>query len=349
MPRRARLTVAVTGMIAGESPAPGVGVIRSLRAHPGFDARVVGLAYDALEAGNFLEGLADDVFLIPYPSQGEEDFLKRIILIRDACGLDVLVPTLDAELIPAINLSDRLKALGIVTFLPTREQFKLRAKDQLPALAKAHGLPVPRSLAAFDAGTAMGCGLGFPLWVKGLYYEAFLARTPHEAAEHFEKLRLKWGLPVILQESMPGEEYNVCALGDGKGGIVGAVPMRKLLLSDKGKAWAGVTVSDRKLLGLARDAVAALRWRGPIELEVMKSGGKYRILEINPRFPAWVYLTQGAGQNLPYACVELALGRRVKPFPPCRSGTMFVRAALDFVVPLRKFERITVQGGVRNS
>jgi len=336
--------VAVTGMIAGESPAPGVGVIRSLRAHPKFRGRIVGLAYDALESGNFLEGVADDVFLIPYPSQGEEDFFNRLARIKKAGGLDVLMPTLDAELLPVIQAEGRLKKLGVATFLPTKEQFLLRAKDRLYAMAKKNGLPVPRSRAVYDAASAMNSGLPLPFYVKGLFYEAFLASTPRQAAEHFEKVRLKWGLPVILQEAIPGDEYDVCALGDGKGGVLGAVPMRKMQLSDKGKAWAGVTIEDKKLLALATDAVAALRWRGPLELEIMKSRGKYYILEINPRFPAWVYLTQGAGQNLPYACLELALGKRVRKLPPYKTGVMFVRAATDHVMPVGRLESIMTRG-----
>ena len=41
-------TVAVTGLNATDNPGPGVSVIRSLRAHPDFDGRIVGLAYDGM-------------------------------------------------------------------------------------------------------------------------------------------------------------------------------------------------------------------------------------------------------------------------------------------------------------
>ncbi len=36
--------------------------------------------------------------------------------------------------------------------------------------------------------------------------------------------------------------------------------------------------------------------------------------EINPRIPAWVYLAVGAGQNIPEALVNLALGKKVEPY-----------------------------------
>ena len=49
------LTVAVTGLNASESPGPGVGVIRSLRAAREFHGSVVGLSYDPLDTGFYIQ------------------------------------------------------------------------------------------------------------------------------------------------------------------------------------------------------------------------------------------------------------------------------------------------------
>ncbi len=351
MTRSPSLVVGVTGMIAGESPAPGVAVIRSLRAASRFSGRVIGLAYDALEAGNFLQGVADEVFLIPYPSQGNEDFFQRLLQIKRHSGLDVLIPTLDAELPLVIKMSQWLREKGIATFLPTAEQFNLRAKDRLYAMAAQHGLPVPRSRCVFDAAGILNIGLEFrfPIVVKGIFYEAYLAHNPEEALAHFQKVQAKWGLPVIVQAYIQGDEYDVAALGDGRGGVIGAVPMRKTVLSEKGKAWAGVTVADDRLLALTRQAIEALEWRGPLELEIIKSCDRYYIIEINPRFPAWIYLAQGAGQNLPHACLELAQGRKIEPLPPYQSGVAFIRAAMDHVISVSQLEGMTIRGNISNS
>ena len=69
--------VAVTGLNATDNPAPGVGVMRALRAASPGD-RLVGLAYDALDPGIYAKDLAAEVFLIPYPSHGVEAFLDRL-------------------------------------------------------------------------------------------------------------------------------------------------------------------------------------------------------------------------------------------------------------------------------
>ena len=89
----------------------------------------------------------------------------------------------------------------------------------------------------------------------------------------------------------------------------GAVAMKKLALTDKGKGWAGVTVRDPELVAMAERIVAATAWRGPFEVEAMRDeSGRYHLIEINPRFPAWVHLATQAGVNLPRAVVELARG-----------------------------------------
>jgi hypothetical protein len=46
---------------------------------------------------------------------------------------------------------------------------------------------------------------------------------------------------------------------------------------------------------------------GASEIEIIKDkSGRLYIVEINPRFPAWVYLAVASGQNMPEAAVKLA-------------------------------------------
>ena len=71
------ITIAVSGLKTGDNPQPGVPVIRSLRA-AGFKGKIVGFVYDAMESGIYLEGLADEVYQMPYPSTGAESFLTRL-------------------------------------------------------------------------------------------------------------------------------------------------------------------------------------------------------------------------------------------------------------------------------
>jgi carbamoyl-phosphate synthase large subunit len=123
------------------------------------------------------------------------------------------------------------------------------------------------------------------------------------------------------------------------------VPMRKLTITDKGKAWAGITIQDDALLALARRFVEATQWRGGFELELLRTADdELVILEINPRFPAWVYLTAAAGQNQPAALLRLALGLPVPMMAGYAVGKMFVRYAWDVIADHTDFQQVAALG-----
>jgi carbamoyl-phosphate synthase large subunit len=342
------LTIAVTGMNATDNPAPGVGVLRALRMGDP-SSRLVGLAYDALDAGIYADGLTSDVFLIPYPSQGLEAFFSRLEYVHEKVGLDVVIPTLDAELPSFIELEPRLRKLGLNLFLPTREQLDLRSKAKLAELGRRSGITVPATAVVSDV-EELGRvheKVPYPFFVKGVFYGATLAATYEEAVHAFYKVVAQWGIPVVVQATVRGEEFNVVGVGDGEGGLVGAVPMKKMVITDKGKGWAGITVKDPALAEVTTAFVKATRWRGPFEIEAMRdTDGRYHLIEVNPRFPAWCFLSASAGMNLPQAVAELAAGRPLSPLADYRVGSMFVRIAIDQVANFADFQHMVTLGEV---
>ena len=347
------LCIAVTGLNATDNPAPGVGVIRALRmsAQPG--ERFVGLAYDALDPGIYAPEIVPDVFLLPYPSQGMQVFLSRLAYIHERVGIDVIIPTLDAELPSFIDAADELRRMGIATFLPTREQLDLRSKGSLVDLGRKAKIQVPAT-AVISSESELAYvhqQAPFPLFVKGIYYGATLAHNVDEAVAAFHKVVMQWGLPVIAQSQIQGEEFNVVAVGDGEGGLCGCVAMKKLLITDKGKGWAGVTVKDPALVALTESFMRTTKWRGPCELELIRSQrGGYYLIEINPRFPAWVYLSAVAGVNLARAVVELAQGGKLAaPLGEYDAGKMFVRISIDQAASIEDFQHVVTTGELTRS
>jgi carbamoyl-phosphate synthase large subunit len=344
-------TIAVTGMNATDNPAPGVAVARSLRHEPSFRGRVIGLGYDALDPGFYAEGLLDGGVILPYPSAGRDAMLAALAQAKHEFGIDVVIPTLDSELRAIASAGPELEALGIRTFVPRIDSLERASKPRLHELARSPGVIVPDSepIVSADAIPKLVKRFGLPIMIKGVYYGGDVAHSEADAVLSFHRYVATWGVPVVVQRFIPGEEYNVAAVGDGEGGLVGAVAMRKMMITDKGKGWSGVTVDNPALLDMTRAVVAALRWRGPLEVEILrhKDSGELNVVEINPRFPAWVHLSTGAGQNLPYACALLALGHPAPPMPAYRSGVLFVRISLDQISDLSTFEQLTASGLMR--
>lgn len=346
--KRKKVNVATTGLNNVDSPGPGIPVIRGLLDSLEYDVNVIGLSYDALEPGIYMRDLVSKTYQIPLPSAGQSSLMERLKYINEIERLDVIIPNFDAELFNFIKMAPALeKELGIKTFLPGVEQFEERHKSNLTAFGEKYGIKVPKSKMIFSTGEipALGKEFSYPLVVKGKFYEASVAYTPEQAAQYFNKISAKWGLPIIIQQFTYGTEVNVTALGDGKGNTIGAVPMRKQVITDKGKAWAGITLQDENLLEITRKMMRNCKWRGPCELEMIKTNeGEYYLIEINPRFPAWVYLAVGAGQNHPEALLKLALGEDVAPFEDYEIGKMFIRYSYDMIRDLKEFETISTLG-----
>ena len=344
--------IAVSGMNAADNPAPGVAVARSLR-EAGHRGRLVGLAYDSMDAGAYNRQLFDEVYLIPFPSRGSEALMDQLRQVAGDGPLDLVLPTLDSEMELYLTLHDDLQDLGVRSFLPDERGLSMRAKSRLAEFCRAHGFNVPptevvHSLESLREIWEEVCDPEGrqPVYIKGIFYDARKAWTLEQAMTHFIEISAKWGLPIIAQRGLAGFEYNVCCLGDGQGGLIGAVPMRKLGVTDKGKAWSGVTVGEPRLLELAQDMIAALRWRGPCELEILceEESDRLCLIEINPRFPAWCYLCAGAGQNLPAALAQVALDGHPGVLPPARSGVIYSRAAIDIICDLDVLENLSISG-----
>jgi carbamoyl-phosphate synthase large subunit len=339
-------TIAVTGV----SPVqPGLPVMRAIR-DAGYAGRFIGLSYTPLDPIHYEPDLVERCYLIPHPAQGAAHLLDRLLEVHSDGKIDVLIPTLDAELPVLRKLAPRLEAEGIHMLLPTAQQLEIRGKAKLAAWAAEAGILTPTTRVAHSAEAAhrLAYDLRYPFFLKGQYYGA--ARVSDAAGFHaaLDMTVRSWGYPVIMQEAIFGTEYDVIILGGRTGELLGAVPMKKLQLDGSNKAWGGVTVADPAIGQVVARAMDSLRWRGIFELELMRGtrDGQYYLLEVNPRVPAWVRLTVAAGQNMPWALVKLALGEDVPPFPDYVSGAMTLRQTYDVVSPMSIYEALSLTGKI---
>lgn len=346
--QKPKYTIAVTGLNAIDSPGPGLAVIRALKDAESFDVKIIGLSYETLEPGIYMREYVDKVYQIPFPSAGQDVLLDRFAYINAVENVDFLFPNFDAELFNFIKMKAHFESeFGIKMMLPTLDQFEARHKVNLYEYGKEHNIKVPFAKMLFNTMEIPKIAeeFGFPIVVKGKFYDAKIAYTNDQAIQHFNKISAQWGLPVLIQEFVHGSEVNVCGVGDGEGNLLGAVPMRKLYITDKGKAWAGVTLDDEKLIEVTRNLVKETKWSGPFELEFMKTtNDEYFLIEINPRFPAWCYLTVGAGQNQIETLVNFAMGNEYKVYDTYEVGKLFIRYSYDMIVDMSDFEKISTIG-----
>ena len=331
------MKVAISGLNNTDNPAPGIPVIKGLSEKH----EIIGFSYDANEPGNYMQ-MCKKTYLMPYPSLGLDELKSRLLYIKESEGIDAIIPNLDAELPLYIKYQSEIEDMGIKLCLPSLENFELRNKNKLDKLSKELAMTYPKTYEISSVDELVECtkNSAFPLMVKGNYYKAYMSHNLESAIENFYKISNEWGFPVLVQEVVSGEELNLVGVGDGKGELKGAVAIKKLTTTEIGKIWTGVTIQNEKLMQIAKDFVSHTGWRGPFELECIVSMNQVFLIEINPRFPAWVHFATEIGVNLPQMLIDIMEGRDVAPQLEYPQNKMYVRYTGEFVTDFTDFMKL---------
>ncbi len=340
-------TIAVSGINAADNPGPGTGIARSLK-ESGLDVKIIGLAYDSMEPGIFMDWLIDKSYILPYPSGDSESYLTRLSYIHQKESIDILISALDVELPLFMSLKTQIENMGIKMLIPDYHTFMARDKSKLDDLAPKIGLKSPKTLsmtAVADIDKAAE-DFGFPMMIKGPFYEAAKVKSLPEAQKEFYNLSAKWGFPIIAQEFITGEEYNLIGLGDGKGNDLGHVATKKMMITKLGKVWTNVSIVNDKMFKAAEEFITQFRWSGGYELELIqeaKSDELY-LIEINPRFPAWLYMATGCGINLPERMVKYLLNIEHDTHSDYQAGKTLIRYTGELIRSMADFENLAMMG-----
>lgn len=331
------MKIAISGLNNTDNPAPGIPIVKSLNKNH----QLIGLSYDPNEPGNFME-LVDSVYLMPYPSLGFDELKKRLKYLKEKENIEAIIPSLDAELPLYIKYQEEIEKMGIRLSLPSLENFELRDKNKLDTLSKELNIIYPdtKEVSSVPELEKILKDKAFPLMIKGNYYKAYKVHNTQSAIEAFYTISNEWGFPILVQDVVSGEEINLVGVGDGKGELKGAVSIKKLTTTSIGKIWSGITIQNEKFMNIAKDFVSQTKWKGPFELECMVDNRDIYLIEINPRFPAWVYFATDIGVNLPQIVVDIMQKKDITPILSYPNNKMYVRFTDEIVTDFSDFSTL---------
>lgn len=102
----------------------------------------------------------------------------------------------------------------------------------------------------------------------------------------------------ILQEQLVGNVYTVDYVRSSISGKDAAVPRQELLRTKNGAGLTIQTSSDTTLIQLVSHIGKVLNINGCVNMEFIKSNGKYYLIDVNPRFSAGVAFSVISGYNM---------------------------------------------------
>lgn len=331
------LRVALTGISTFDVINPGLGVARALRTADGI-SRVYGLAYGTLDSGAYQGALFDRCFNLPHSESGSA-LLERLVEIHDASPFDVLIPCLDGELPLFIEIAGKLQGIGVHTLLPSGESLERRSKPNLfrgTLPSDWGGFSIPDSSVAKSEAQVLKAmrSLGLPAVVKGPVSHCIPVASEADAKCAWAQLSASGPQEVIVQSHIAGPVYAVSVVCDTNHRVVASLTIKKLAICERGSTWSAVRVEQPRLEAAFAEFLRSIEWVGPAEGEFMcdEMTDRFYLIEVNPRFTAWIYYSAALGSNQPYLAAQLAMGKRVNPHADDKE-LVFLRSSEE--IPLR--------------
>jgi carbamoyl-phosphate synthase large subunit len=277
--------------ITGVGGAAGVSCIKALSAHElyGFDCNPLSAGLNLVKRGLIV------------PPADSPTFFKMLKRLCEILRIDVLIPTVDEELLIIAERKDELPCrvavapLGVIRNCLDKRRLMEVLHENVPKTAYP----------AFKSD-----GVGFPVVVKPAR-----GRGARDIYVCRDEVDLDYALkvcpkPIIIQEFLNPPEYSVDTLSDLKGNCLVTVPRERTEVKG-GVVWRGKIVDDVKIKSLAKWAVEKLGLTGPAVVQMREN----KIFEVNPRFGGSTILSVKAGVNIPELAVKLFMEEEIGEIP----------------------------------
>ncbi|HMG46782.1 MAG TPA: ATP-grasp domain-containing protein [Allosphingosinicella sp.] len=265
--------------------------------------------------------VADTAFTLPPATDPDYAHAVEAICARD--GVDLVIPTIDTELLAIAEAAPRLATAGVKVNISTPSVIKI-ARDKLAtslALAAA-GVATPQG-AAFGSPEIGTPALPFPLIAKPRGGSSSIGIRLIETGA--ELASLPEAGDYLLQERLEGREYTVNVYVDAHGVVKAAVPHLRIE-TRAGEVSKGRTERHPAMTEIARKLVGALPGaRGALCFQCFVTDTGPVVFEINARFGGGYPLAHAAGARFAQWLVEEALDRPSTASDAWQDGLLMLR------------------------
>ena len=235
-----------------------------------------------------------DVFVqAPYATK-EDEYVKFLIDTCKQFDLGYIIPLTDLE-IDVINRQRlKIEELGIVLCMQSSEVLGIaRNKFTLSKVCEQDSnIPSIRTCLLSEIPT----DFKFPCIAKpynGRSSEGLIRNATKEQLQAIENKDV-----YIIQEQLDGRVFCVDYCRSAESGVDCAVPRQELLRTSNGAGLTIQLVSDEALIQLASYIGKKLNINGCVNMEFIQNGGKYYLIDINPRFSAGVAFSVESGYDM---------------------------------------------------
>ncbi len=263
-----------------------------------------------------------------WPGPGHPAALSFLLNLASQEGLAgwLLIPIGDAEVEFVSKNRERLSSTFRLT-TPDWETIRWAVDKKLTYQRAAKlGIPYPRTYDVRSLEDVERLDFLFPLILKPAKKEEINAFTLAKAwrvddlaqlrARYVQAVSLVGSKAIVVQELIPGSgsaQFSYAGLWHNGSPTASLVARRtRQLPVDFGRGSTFVeTLENREIEDAATRFLRSIKYDGVVEIEFKFDDRErcYKLLDVNPRFWTWNYLTQLAGLDLPYLLWQQAMGQ----------------------------------------
>lgn len=233
----------------------------------------------------------------------DPQFIPHLYQLCCDLNIDVLVPTVDVELLAIAEHHDLFRRVGIQVINPNAAALRI-CTDKYQLMAHLHHRFALCYFSRFEPDMDL-MSIPYPVIAKPCRGSGSEGIVKLESPDDARLLQA--GTEYLLQEYLPGAEYSVDVYSGANEVLATVVRERNKV--DSGIAVISSTIRDVELETLAANIAQAVGLRYVANIQFKRDRhGQPKLLEINPRFPGTMSLTVAAGVNMPEMCLHEAAG-----------------------------------------
>ncbi|MGO8882986.1 MAG: ATP-grasp domain-containing protein [Streptosporangiaceae bacterium] len=287
-------------LVTGAGGPAAIAVMKSLHADPAVE--LIAADMDPWAAGLYLQPPGARTLL---PAGRSPAFVTVLLERCLDLAVDIVVPTVDAELRPLAAARSVLARAGVALMLAPRRSLELTLDKLALARHCADIVRVPRTERL--TGDLDPDSWTYPVIVKPRTGSGSAGISLVGSAA--ELAGLHRSADCIVQDCLPGAEYSIDVLADRDGRVVSAVPRLRAKV-DSGISVAGQTIRDPELIRFGTEVVRATGLTYIANVQCRRDReDRPALLEVNPRAPGSLPLTIASGVDMPRMALDSLRGQ----------------------------------------
>lgn len=261
---------------------------------------------------------ADNYYLIP--RIGSDNYIERIIDICNEENIQLIIPTIDTELMILANNKDYIEnqtnARLLVSDLSVIEICRNKINSQ--NFFEEKGFGVPKLIKNINSNN-----FEFPVFIKPIDGSSSINTFKVNNQKELEFFNSYIKTPIV-QELVSGKEYTIDVFLDFDSNIITVVPRQRLAVRS-GEISKGKIIKDRDIIDDVIKLMKVLKPIGHITVQCIKTAKEIIYIEINPRFGGGAPMSIKAGADSCKNLFKLLQGKKLSYNEDYKENVLFLR------------------------